>query len=292
MFTRRGIKATVINMRSLRSVKEVEQLVGRIMAPSCFLSRSVEKLTPIFQHLRKAECFNGFLGVEGFVSGSSSLTWLVAGKPIYVYIFVFDNIVSSIIIQEGEGEQWSFYYKIEKATLAIIITAKKLRLYFQSHPMMCRTDLSIQQILQKPDLADRMTGWAIELFDNREAPKESKEWALCIDDSSNKKGPSGVLIEQSLCFGFQASNNQAKYESILAGIRLAKELGTTGLTIKSNSQLVTIHVNGKYQARDLQLIQYLGAVKAQVGTLERFTLLHVPSQQNERADLLAKLATT
>ncbi|RDY10129.1 hypothetical protein CR513_05404, partial [Mucuna pruriens] len=68
---------------------------------------------------------------------------------------------------------------------------------------------------------------------------------LSVDGSSNKKGsgvgvilegPGGVLVEQSLCFNFQTSNNQAEYEALLAKIRLTKEVGARVLTIKSNSQ--------------------------------------------------------
>ncbi|RDX69609.1 Retrovirus-related Pol polyprotein from transposon 17.6, partial [Mucuna pruriens] len=55
------------------------------------------------------------------------------------------------------------YQKIKRVVLAIINTARRLRPYLQSHPVVCRTNFSIQQILRKPDLAGRMTGWAIEL---------------------------------------------------------------------------------------------------------------------------------
>lgn len=48
-----------------------------------------------------------------------------------------------------------------------------------------------------------------------------------------------MLIEQSLRFGFKASNNQAEYEALVAGMRLAKEMGVKELKIKSDSQLVT-----------------------------------------------------
>lgn len=34
-----------------------------------------------------------------------------------------------------------------------------------------------------------------------------------------------VIIEQSIRFEFEATNNQAKYEALLAGLRLAKEIG-------------------------------------------------------------------
>ncbi|RDX71621.1 hypothetical protein CR513_49012, partial [Mucuna pruriens] len=62
--------------------------------------------------------------------------------------------------------------------------------------------------------------------------------------------------------------------------------------MKERGRDTTWQVNDEYQARDHQLIQYLGVVKAQPKTLERFTLLHVPHEQNERADLLVKLVRT
>ncbi|MCI61502.1 gag-pol polyprotein, partial [Trifolium medium] len=56
---------------------------------------------------------------------------------------------------------------------------------------------------------------------------------MSVDGSSNLrgsgagvvlKGPDGVLIEQSLRFAFKASNNQAEYEALIAGMKLAKEM--------------------------------------------------------------------
>ncbi|RDX96006.1 hypothetical protein CR513_21385, partial [Mucuna pruriens] len=115
-----------------------------------------------------------------------------------------------------------------------------------------------------------MTGWAVDLSEFEELSTKKGEWTLLVDGSSNKKwseakiiveGPGGVIVEQLVRFRFKASNNRAKYEALLAGIRLAKELGTARLTIKSDSQLITGQVNGEYQARDLQLIQYIELVK-------------------------------
>ncbi|RDX75235.1 hypothetical protein CR513_44901, partial [Mucuna pruriens] len=63
ILTRRGIEANLekckalINMRSPRSVKEVQQLAGRIMALAHILPQSIEKALPIFQCLRKNERF-------------------------------------------------------------------------------------------------------------------------------------------------------------------------------------------------------------------------------------------
>ncbi|MCI78488.1 gag-pol polyprotein, partial [Trifolium medium] len=60
------------------------------------------------------------------------------------------------------------------------------------------------------------------------------------------EGPDGVLIEQSLKFEFRASNNQAEYEALIAGIRLAIEMGLKELRAKSDSQLVTSQVAGEF----------------------------------------------
>ncbi|MCI84401.1 gag-pol polyprotein, partial [Trifolium medium] len=71
-------------------------------------------------------------------------------------------------------------------------------------------------------------------------------WTLSIDGSSNLKGsgagvvlegPDGVLMEQSLRFAFKASNNQAEYEALLAGMKLAKEMEVQELKAQSDSQL-------------------------------------------------------
>ncbi|RDX84096.1 hypothetical protein CR513_34905, partial [Mucuna pruriens] len=48
-----------------------------------------------------------------------------------------------------------------------------------------------------------------------------------------------VLIEQSLHFEFKANNNQAEYEVLLVGMKLAKELEVRTLTAKSDLKLVT-----------------------------------------------------
>lgn len=39
------------------------------------------------------------------------------------------------------------------------------------------------------------------------------------------EGSGGFLLEQSLIFKFKASNNQAKYEALIAGLQLAQNMG-------------------------------------------------------------------
>jgi len=122
-----------------------------------------------------------------------------------------------------------------------------------------------------------------------------------VDGSSNQQrsgagiileGPNGVLIEQALRFAFKVSNNQAEYEALIAGMLLAKEMGAQSLLAKSDSQLVTGQVTGEYQAKDPQMAMYLRYVKVLKGAFVAFELVHVPREQNARADLLAKMASS
>ena len=106
------------------------------------------------------------------------------------------------------------------------------------------------------------------------------------------EGPNEVLIEQALRFVFIASNNQAEYEALIAGMLLANEMGAQSLLAKSDSQLVTGQVTGEYQAKDPHMAAYLRYVKVLKGVLTAFELVHVPREQNVRTDLLAKLASS
>ncbi|XP_057442199.1 uncharacterized protein LOC130733921 [Lotus japonicus] len=101
-----------------------------------------------------------------------------------------------------------------------------------------------------------------------------------------------MVIEQSLKFEFRASNNQAEYESLIAGLRLVVELGVQKLFIKGDSQLVVKQVNGEYQVNDPQLSKYLEIVHRLMMEIEKIRIEHIPRSQNERTDVLAKLACT
>ena len=88
------------------------------------------------------------------------------------------------------------------------------------------------------------------------------QWTLYVDGSSNPKGagagivlegPSDILIEKSLNFAFKTSNNQAKYEAILAGLSLDREVGVKSLT---DSELTIGHLNDEFQIKDPILLQY------------------------------------
>ena len=67
--------------------------------------------------------------------------------------------------------------------LALVTAKKKLRHYFESHPITVVTNYPIRQILSKPDLSGRLTKWAIELgiYEIKYIPRTAKKSQVIAD---------------------------------------------------------------------------------------------------------------
>ncbi|KAL0427702.1 UNVERIFIED_CONTAM: hypothetical protein Slati_2945000 [Sesamum latifolium] len=160
----------------------------------------------------------------------------------------------SKLLNGAEGR----YTPIEKIALALVVTARKLRPYFLTQPVGVKTNMPLKQTLGKPDTFGRLIKWAVELSEYdisylprttikaqaladfisevggappKETPKEEK-WLLHVDGSSTIQGsgagivitsPQGEDLEFTIKFGFKASNNEAEYEVLVAGMRMAHE---------------------------------------------------------------------
>ena len=157
----------------------------------------------------------------------------------------------------------------------------------------------MKQILHKPETSGRLTKWAIELseFDIRYklrtaikwqiladfimefTPTTSTEatqltpnlliWRLFVDGAANAQGsgasliltsPDGIDVEYALRFGFQASNNEAEYEVVIAGLNLAHSMEVDQLEVSIDYQLVVKNIEDSYEARDEKMILYLKKV--------------------------------
>ena len=65
-----------------------------------------------------------------------------------------------------------------------------------------------------------------------------------------------------------ATNNQAEYEALIAGLELAKAVKADKVKIRTDSQLVTNHISERFQPRDGKMKQYLKKVKLMIGKFE------------------------
>ena len=96
-----------------------------------------------------------------------------------------------------------------------------------------------------------------ELAVDTRATPDLPIWKLSIDGATNAQGsgvglimtsPEGIKIEYALRFGFQASNNEAEYEVVIAGLNLAHLMEVDQLEVCSDSQLVVKQIEDTYKA--------------------------------------------
>ena len=97
-----------------------------------------------------------------------------------------------------------------------------------------------------------------ELAGNTQTTHDLPVWKLSKDGAANAQGSGvgliltsleGIDIEDALRFGFRASNNEAEYEAVIAGLNLAHSMEVDQLEVCSDSQLVIKQIEDTYEAR-------------------------------------------
>nr|GFA36974.1 reverse transcriptase domain-containing protein [Tanacetum cinerariifolium] len=138
--------ASVLQLPSPRTIKEVQSLNGK-------LAKAKQDFRQLKQHL-------------------SELPLLVAPKPkeeLIIYLSATYGAISAVLMTEREATQTPIYFishalqgpelnytPMEKLVLSLVLAAKRLRRYFQAHPVTVITDQPIKQIMSRPNVAGRL----------------------------------------------------------------------------------------------------------------------------------------
>ncbi|MCY3887732.1 MAG: ribonuclease HI family protein [Chloroflexi bacterium] len=88
----------------------------------------------------------------------------------------------------------------------------------------------------------------------------------------------------------RGTNNEAEYRAAIAAVRAALELGATELQLRLDSQLVVRQLQGSYRVRHERLKPLYRELDTLSDQFVRFSVDHVPREQNRRADALANAA--
>jgi ribonuclease HI len=102
--------------------------------------------------------------------------------------------------------------------------------------------------------------------------------------------PSKVRTCYAIELDFSYTNNIAEYEALLLGFRKLKAIGIRRAILKTDSQVISGHVDKSSKARDRKLEKYLDAVRRLEASFEGFSVKIIPRGENEHANLLAKSA--
>ncbi|KAK4388839.1 Transposon Ty3-G Gag-Pol polyprotein [Sesamum angolense] len=288
MISERGIEANpekinaIMDMPPPKSIREVQKLAGRLAALNRFISRSATRATFLQNPPGGAKFEWSTNGQEAFdelkkyLVSPPLLTKPETGETLYLYLAISENAVSSVLVRQENREHLPVYYvskvlqgaepkysQIEKLALSLVIAARKLRPYFQSHKVTVLTNHPLKQLLASPKLSGRMVKWAVKLseygieFHPRPAIKaqvladfvvelaydeasiSTPTWSVYVDRSSTStesgagvalESPQGDKFEYAIKLDFPSSNNEAEYEAFLAGCELALAAGRKGLS--------------------------------------------------------------
>jgi hypothetical protein len=179
--------------------------------------------------------------------------------PVQTHVYYISEMLS-------ETKAW--YPHVQKLLHAVLLAQRKLQHYFEAHPVTVVSSFPLGEIIHNPDVAGRITKWSMELMGEtlayapRKAIKshiladfvaewtdtqlpppqiQAECWTLYFDGSVMKMGAGAGLLfisplrehmRYAVRLHFPASNNMAKYEALLCGLRIAIETGIKRLDIR------------------------------------------------------------
>nr|GEW24878.1 reverse transcriptase domain-containing protein [Tanacetum cinerariifolium] len=222
--------AAVLQLPLPRTIKEVQSLNGKLAGLNIFLSKAAEKSLPLFKTLKKcikksnfhwtAEVKQAFKQLKQHLS---ELPLSVAPKPkeeLIIYLSATHGAISAVLMTEKGTVQTPIYFIIralqglelnytpmEKLVLSLVFAAKRLWWPITSVKGHILADFLIEIPSEYPQAAPA-------------AETQQEPWTLFTDGSSS-------------------SNNEAEYEALIAGLRIAARMGVKNVQLRALVQTST-----------------------------------------------------
>nr|GEW15670.1 hypothetical protein [Tanacetum cinerariifolium] len=206
---------------------------------------------------------------------------LVAPKPkevLIVYLSASRRAISAVLINERDTVLTPVYFvshalqgpernyiPMEKLVLVLVFVAKRAIIKMERHAGRTQYHVSAKDICERIDPSG---------FSCREAGQSSTRYVSGVDLILTS--PKGTKFTYALRFQFTASNNEAEYEALIAGLRIAAQIGVCNVYVSVDSKLMANQVLGTYVAKEENMIKYLEKAKGLVSGFANFSISQVP----------------
>ncbi len=106
-------------------------------------------------------------------------------------------------------------------------------------------------------------------------------------------GIGGVVSVDGHTFEFSrsigvATNNVAEYSALIEALKKAIEMGATEAQVFLDSELVVRQINGQYRVKHENIKPLYEKAISLLSSFKKFSVRHIPREQNKRADALSK----
>ncbi|GJU98934.1 reverse transcriptase domain-containing protein [Tanacetum coccineum] len=192
LITKQGIRADPSKVKAIsalqppKTVSKIQSFSKKLASLNRFLSKSAEKALPFMKTLKSCtsekmvqwttEANEAFRRMKECLESLPTMVIPTKGETLIVYLAVSKRNVSAILMAKRGKKQAPVYFvsrilhgaeqkylELENLILTLMYAARKLRRYFQAHPIQVLSDMSIKQVLEKPEKSGRVAKWAIEL---------------------------------------------------------------------------------------------------------------------------------
>ncbi|GJT23265.1 reverse transcriptase domain-containing protein [Tanacetum coccineum] len=326
--------------------RKSEPVLSQINKESLPFFKTLKKCTKKSDFYWTTEAKEAFKQMKQPIAELPMLVAPMEKEELIVYLAAAKETVSVVLMTERDAKKMPVYFvsralrgpeinytSMEKLVLALVHASKRLKRYFQAHPIIVITDQPIQQVLSRPKVTRMLQKWSIELgeyaihyrprvsvkgqiladfiverpeedsldIQMEEAEELPEPWILFMNGSSYTYGsgagliltnPEGMEFTYALRFKFDAINNEAEYEALIAGLKIAEQMGIKNLQANVDSRLVANQVNETYVAKETDMIRYLEKVNTLTSSFKAFSIKQVPRSENKKADALSKIAST
>nr|GEY64494.1 reverse transcriptase domain-containing protein [Tanacetum cinerariifolium] len=134
---------------------------------------------------------------------------------------------------------------------------------------------------------------------NQNLRAETGIWKLYTNGASNEHGSEAGLIlidlvgaeySYALRLKFSKSNNDAKYEALLASLKIATKMKVEKMHAFVDLKIGSKPVKGSYKAKGKKTKKYMEKALEMIRNFINFQLSHIPREENKKAKDLSKLA--